>query len=546
MAKKNRKDRTPNRMASRNPERTAAKKAARVSPLVSLLDPQGSHPEIAPFLSSIPPVTTSHITKLISGYGDLEKDIVLRVVMEESLTSNGRDWDELGGIIHYAAAVAPVIAAFPDHVMVRDPDGSVSRDVPENIEAIRDMVQQHWRVSPAGFDLHEINRLYYVRGMMLLTFMPRKVSSRIVINDIELDRHLMWVGSRFDDLKPYVNEIVEEGSFSREFLEKVGSRWIPMDEYYDKDGIRSFSFFCKHEERLTGYDVYGFHSVLTESVLKDMQEKFGRGMVMNVSGLTIPLAEYSYLIMLYPEASKSSLYDKQFIKVAAKISAGNSDYAANAIIATTLMNFPQNVLDEITLRFDALSDEDRKAFFGVMHGIALSRLPMEPVESATDFTLTALKVFPVVHAFFEAEYEPEPFSDYDPDEDVDREDFDSDEEYLEELNGMREVHANGLPERIAEHQAEQEDHKSELLWQNVSYVYEHIRDSFAAATIEEGFVVMDSLYKALAMACMTEAEASFEGEDFDVLDEQWDAIIRNAGVLLETQDLSIEAIKALK
>lgn len=483
----------------------------RAKRLWELLDPGATSPEVYQMLSDIP---GDRIALIISACEEFDTDFaracVLKIANDEAFTREGRNHGEIGAILHLAAVLAPVFAAYTDNPTVRNEDGSPTRNVVESMYRCKGSLETYWRDDVQEFQLQEKNRAYFVRGWAMLTFMPRSH----VLLDAELDRHLTWVGSRFPDLRAHIPAIVEGGKFDKGTLDEFADRSFDPTDTHLPDGSPNQQWYADNKSRLMGYSKDGYYSIFPESVTDKLIKRYKSACVM-ISGVPIRVEEFIYL----EHQTNIPLDQTLFMKLLGVLSQGvtmESPFAGKA--ALMLSDFGVENINTMGHLVSSYTPEVKAMVLKLILDHAALRKPVNEPGEDQQFISTMVAVAPVFHAFFEATYtagnpaQPDDWSS-------------------------------------AEWDQELEERREDAMWNAFHNCYDHITNVEMDPEAYGNVGIMVMFMRAMALTFFVDLQPDDNEEkaivDVALITENMDAIIRNAKHVVNSRSLSLDTINNL-
>lgn len=481
----------------------------RAERLWNALDTEKKYPEIFQMFCDIPGDTVGHILSACEKFdNDFARAIVLQFANDESFTREGRNHDEIGATILLAAVVAPVVAEFPMTENIVNPDGSVPSRIANNIYRCKSDLERYWLTDIQSFSLHEKNRAYFVQGWILLT----GTEIGTVLLDAELDQHLMWVGSRFDDLKPYIKEILKSGKFdSKPYLTEVADRSLDKSLTTLADGSPNQQWYADNGERLNGYCKEGHYSVLPDSRTEEFFAKYG-DMTITILGVPVRSHEFVYL-----EAKAALPLDEApYMKVLSALFDGielESPFAGKA--ALLLSTFSEAALFALGYLASSYDLEVRSMLAKILLDYAALRKPLNVPNEDESFVSTVFAIAPVFKAFFDVTYK---------------------EEELVPEDGWTSLEwAMELTER-----------RDDAIWDSINDCYRYINNLLMLEeAVQNDFGLMVMFLRATAVTHFIDLDNTDVQIDVMLVNERIDDICRNAGALVNARSLSEETIKNL-
>ena len=475
------------------------------------IDPEATSPEVYQMLCDIPGDRIAHIIEACDEFkDDFSREILLKAANDEAFTREGRNHGEIGAFLHLVAVVAPVIAAFHLEPSLRNPDGSVASLVVTNIYRYKSAFEAYWGETLQSFHLHEKNRKYFARGWAFLTFM--NVGEFVL--DAELDRHLMWIGSKFDDLRGYAHEIADSGKYDKGSLDEFADKSLNEADTKLSDGSPNQQWYADNRERLMGYSKDGYYSLFPESVTNDLIERHGKTCVM-ISGVPVRIEEFIYL----ERRHEGSLEDAPFMKVLGLLSDGiemESPFAGQA--ALLFSTFSDYSIHAFGHMIEGYAPEVRATILKIVLDHAALRKPLNAPLEDERFIGTVIAVAPVFHYFFEASYSPD---------DTEKPDGWTDSEWKAEL-------------------LERHD---DAMWRAVHDCYDHLINAELDEAALKDFGLMVMFMRAMTLTHFVPVESSEPEErtiiDIGLINDNLDAICQNAKLIIKGRSLSFETIASL-
>jgi hypothetical protein len=502
----------------------------------SVVDSHWTLTEMPTVMRQAPHAMLAHLWEQVSVMSDDEREMVYRITSAEMLMSEGRDPAKVIGSIHLMAVLAPVFAAIANH-----PNIEVNKsDLVATFEDIQKNVRMIWRCDSDGFHLDQPNRFFYVRGLALLVLKQSREGNNTNLLDHKLDRHIMWVGSRFDDLVPNLDAVSVGSDFSREFLAEVAEASVPayLAPEGESESVSDLKAFMQNNDRRTGYDKPGHYSVVPEDKLRGVRENSGYAYAL-ASGVHLSLSDYDFI----EHASGKDFEQKEFIQSLAilvrDLYGTEEDHGE---VAMTFMHFNNQALEQISELCALYSAEDRRALFNYLVELCERRDPMEPIRVTEFKSRIAAFAVPAVRAYFDAAYEPEPMEEFDYDI-LDRDDFENVDEYESYLSQQEDQRLNDAHEHEQHLADERTDALNEELHELTMYWLESCDEACADDSME------DYIAKVRILAIVRGAQIDYTVEHEIFMDEiidRVDALCRNAKLIVRTKDLSPSMLKQLK
>lgn len=349
-----------------------------------MLDFNEPSEDILLMLLDLPHGIVDSAIELCSGYDAAVKTTVARMIADTAKNRDGKTFEDVAGIVHHAVVVAPVYTAFAN---------TGSRDVLEStITMMRQLLEQYWRCDPSGFRLDAHNRFYFARGIALFMM----VSERPLQLSWKNDKHFTWIGSRFDELKPYAAEIISRQDLTRPALEEMSLRWTKPYRRYD--GTLDQRFEMEHYDRLLSYDDY--YSVIPEDGWEHMQAALFRDngsfrLNLDFRGVTLESRQHMYLQHFYPD-----LNEAPFMSVLSSLSDGTGNME-NGEAAMMMRSFGIGTLafmDEVT---EDYTISQRRLVSNALNRLAVRSDALDNTEMLEHFALYVSTAAPLLEEFFE-------------------------------------------------------------------------------------------------------------------------------------------------
>lgn len=237
------------RMAAQNTGPTGESMEPAASVLLDALDPQRRIPGLPGALSGVPGGIASDILFLTMGYEAEEVQFVAEIA-ERQLSHQPDAGAVNGGILHHAAVVAPIVAAFGTGL----PHSTVLRFTGE----MRAWLSRYWKCGPGEYALSSANRLLFARGAA----MAHLITEGETLPCWENDLHFIWMGSKFPDLRDSAREIIQKKRLGRDFLDHISLDWVPDDKIRPDGGIDE-AFLEANIDRIEGR--FGPNSILSDA-----------------------------------------------------------------------------------------------------------------------------------------------------------------------------------------------------------------------------------------------------------------------------------------
>lgn len=483
----------------------------RAEKLWTIMDPEANCPEVYQMLCDIPGDRIANLLAACEDFkDDLSREILLKAANDEAFTREGRNHGEIGSFLHLVAIVAPVIAAFHLEPSLRNPDGSVASIVVTNIYRYKSTFEAYWGDDIQNFHLNEKNRKYFAKGWAFFTFMH--VGEFVL--DAELDRHLMWIGSKFDDLRDYVHEIADSGKFDKASLDEFADRSLKDSETKLNDGSPNQQWYADNHERLMGYSKDGYYSIFPESVTEDLLERHGNSCVM-ISGVPVRIEEFIYLERI----TDIPLDASPFMRVLGALCEGvelEKPFAGKAaLLFSTFSDFTIHALGHM---IEGYSPEVRATILKIVLDHAALRKPLNAPMEDERFIGTVVTVAPVFHSFFEASYSPDV---------VDQPEGWSDTEWKQEVD----------------------ERHDDAMWRSIHECYDRLINSELDEAALKDFGLMVMFLRAMALTHFVPLDESEGAEriiiDIGFINENLEAICKNAARVIKARSLSFETITSL-
>lgn len=496
----------------------------------SVIDPEWTLPDLPAILKLAPHEMLSALLGLVSEMDQQSLRLVYRTASGEMLMTQGRSPADIVGAIHLSAVLSPVFTAIANHPNIEVKSSefvSTFEDILKNLKMV-------WRCDTGDFLLHEKHRFYYARGMTLFILKQSREGVNTQLFDAKLDRHIMWVGSRFNDMIPNLDVLVVGNDFSRDFIDSVVDMSVPEGSEYEDSP--EYSEFVETYEQRTGYDKTGRYSILPESAFRDFRGYYPNVRV--VSGINLYGGDYDYI----RHAAGDDFETKLFMKTLSVLVDGLSDTEHFAgEVALAFMHFTETALRQIGELCEGYSVEDRQALFEYLSTACMFREPTQPIHVIEFRARIAAFAAPAVRAFLDASFVPEPFKESD--ETLDPNDFhdvDTYEEYLGELEESRR-------QQREEHDQHQADARSDQIIEEITELIEYWLESCDAACADDS--MSDYIAKVRILAVVRGAQIDYTPEHDTYIDDiiaSVDAMCRNASLINETKDLSLDMLRKLK
>jgi len=483
----------------------------RAEKLWGVIDPEKTSPEVFQMLCDIPGDRIADILAACEGFkDDFAQAIVLKTAQDETFTRDGRNNAEIASIIHLAAVMAPVIAPFAHEPSIRNADGSATHRIITNVYRCKSDLERYWQDDVQDFHLNEKNRAYFVRGWTLLTFM----GLGDVVMDAELDRHLMWVGSRFDDLSAHAQEIVESGRFDRVSLNEFADKSFDEAEIMLPDGSPNQQWYADNKDRLMGYSEDGHYSIFPDSITDHLLQQFKYTSV-TVCGVPIRIEEFIYL-----EAKTAGPLDEtMFMQLLGILSEGiEMEAPFGGKSALLLSTFNDASIHAFGHMISGYSAPVRSMILKVLLDHAALRKPVNAPFEDERFIGTIISVAPVFNAFFEARY-------------------------------AREVTERPAEWSSVEWEAELEERHDDAMWKSIHECFDQLVNTELDQEATMDMNVMVMFLRAMAIVYFIDIEPVDENErtivDVVFINENIDSICENADLIMREQSLSFETISRL-
>lgn len=507
-----------------------------VANIQSVVDSHWTLTEMPTVMRQAPLAMLTSLWEQVSAMGEDEREMVYRIASAEMLMSEGRDPAKVVGSIHLMSVLAPVFAAIANH-----PNIEVNKsDLVSTFEDIQKNIRMIWRCDSDEFSLDQPNRFFYVRGLALLVLKQSREGNNTNLLDHKLDRHIMWVGSRFHDLKPNLDAVSVGSDFSREFLWEVAEASIPayVAPEGEAESVSDLKEFMQNDDRRTGYDKPGHYSIIPEDRIRGVGENSGYAYAL-ACGVHLSLSDYDFI----EHASGKDFEQKEFIQsLAVLVRDLYGTEERHAEVAMTFMHFNNRALEQISELCALYSEADRLALFNYLVELCEHRDPMEPIRVIEFKSRIATFAIPAVRAYFDATYDPEPMEEFDYDI-LDREDFDDEGIYESYLAQQEDQRLNDRDEYEQHLAAERTDAINEELHELTMYWLESCDQACADDSMD------DYIAKVRILAIVRGAQIDYTVEHEIFLNEiidRVDALCRNARLIVRTQDLSPSMLKQLK
>jgi hypothetical protein len=243
------------------------------------------------------------------------------------------------------------------------------------------IVSAAWDCDAASYRLDQKNRFYYVRGISMFVMLTSRDGLNFSLIDPLLDRHLMWVGSRFDELKPNLEALLIGNNFSREWVELVAAASKNVQEYVGS----------------SGYDRDGYFSVVPE----DTTTEFDTQETITVPpGVDVPVLYYVY--MAYHE-SRGFAFNTILNGLGDLVSELDTSAEDNGRFVLTMMSLNSDMLRLMTEVWADYSAVDRDALFDSLDMRFARHDPSRDTYPLSDDALAATIIMPVIRAFSDSQ-----------------------------------------------------------------------------------------------------------------------------------------------
>lgn len=486
----------------------------RAEKLWRILDPQGTSPDVLSMLSDMPGDRIAHLISECEGFQeDFSRAIVLKIAQEEAFTRDGRNLAEIASILHLAAIMATVISPVRDKPGITNPDGSVHHEISSLIYYCKETLEKYWNDEAQDFHLNEKNRAYFIRGWMLMTF-TRIEGVKEIIVDGELDRHLIWVGSRWDDLKSSAKEIVNSGKFDRVSLNEFADKAFDPSETMLPDGSPNQQWYADNRDRLMGYSEEGHYSIFPDSITEHVLSRY-TDTAINVCGVPIRVEEFIYL----EGRAESPLDETPHMLFLGELARGiDVDPLSGGKAAFVLRNLDVGSLEYARKSVSSYSLPVRRMIMKVLldyvDSVPIIRSKGDDQRFISIFTAIA----PVFQAFFEAKYSP------------------AKKKSIDELLD-------------ADWELELEDNYHDALWDEINGCYEFLLQLEVQREVLNDPDLFTMYVRAMTMPYFI--YRNMDSDDHlvirvDLIHENLQAICDNAALFLEAKSMSPEMIESLR
>jgi hypothetical protein len=483
----------------------------RAEKLWGVIDPAKTSPEVFEMLCDMPGDRVANLLAACECFkDDFSRAIVLKTAQDEAFTRDGRNLAEIASILHLAAVMAPVVAPFAYDPVIANEDGSVSHLVVANVYRCKNNLEMYWQDDVQDFHLTEKNRAYFVRGWTLLTFM----GIGEVIMDAELDQHLIWVGSRWDDLRANARAIIESGKFDKGSLNEFADKSFDAEDTTLPDGSPNQQWYADNRDRLMGYAKGGHYSIFPDSITEHLLKQY-KDVSVTICGVPIRVEEFIYLEARADGALDQSTH-MQLLGILSEGISMEAPFGGKA--ALLLSTFSDASLHAFGHVVENYSLPVRNMILKVLLDHAALRKPVNAPFEDERFIGTVISIAPVFHAFFEAKYSP------------------NEPEQPEEWGSF-------------EWATEMQERHDDALWTAIHDCYDHLLNVDLDEAAMSDFNLMVMFLRAMTLAHFVDVETDGPDEriviDVGMINENIDSICENASLLMRAQSLSFETIAKL-
>lgn len=356
--------------------------------LHSMLEFGDMSDDILLMLLDLPNDPLNRIIDLVEEYDDDAKFVLARVITTTAAIRDDKAHADVAGVLLHAAVVAPVYAAF------NVPTDAVTEE--QSIDAtfamMRETLAAYWNCTFSGLRLDATNRFYFARGFATHVM----VSTRRVNLSWKNDKHFTWIGSRFDELKPHANEVLQRHDLTRSTLEEISMRWtVP---YRLSNGSLPPQFEIDNYERLFSYD--DFYSVIPEDGWEKMRrvvfEQTGR-MKLNFDfrGVTLESEQHLYLQHFHTDIN-----DASFMKLLSSLSDGTGKMQ-NGEAAMMMQSFGEGTIAFVAEATEDYSLSQKRLVSDALNTLAVRSEALFNVEMMEHFAMYVATAAPLLEEFFE-------------------------------------------------------------------------------------------------------------------------------------------------
>lgn len=461
--------------------------------------------DILLMLLDLPYDELHRIIELCSDYDAGTLAVVARVITTTAPIRHERSHADVAGVILHAAVVAPVYSAFN----IESEDHSEEVSIDATLLMMRQTLARYWRCTFGEFRLDSDNRFFFARGFATHVM----ISTRQVHLSWKNDKHFMWVGSRFDELKPHAAELVRRQDLTRATLEEISLRWT--QPYRQHNGTLPQKFEMENYDRLLGYEDY--YSVIPE----DGWEKM-RKVVFQQTGRTKVDIDFRGVVMeseqhLYLQHFHEDLNEAPFMKLLSSLSDG-SGKMRNSEAAMMMHSFGEGTIMFIEDTCADYTMSQRRLVSDALNTVALRSEAMDNMEMLEHFAFYVATSAPLLEEFFE---------------------------HKERLTGndVLDLISSGADWETALSTSGTDEEARRLLW-------EHIEEAFGVFhRVIDNVEVTPEKYTFLARGVTAVYVVGYKSQltedDILYIGSHHDTVLRNADVLRTTKDLSNSRLNEL-